>query len=183
MKFRKDFVTNSSSSSFICEISGNVEAGYDLSYNDVGFSSCVRRGHDFDDAYLRQDRDIDFKECRDAIIEHINTCATDEECSQEQARNALSQINAMTAGTYKDILNLLEKTHIPEPEYDCTNVPKYKCPICSFTVIARNDIKKYIEKMTGKNYDAYEKEILARFSSYEEFQDFLKGRNLIENTK
>lgn len=30
MKYRKSFVTNSSSSSFICEVCGEVESGYDM---------------------------------------------------------------------------------------------------------------------------------------------------------
>ena len=44
MKFRKDFVTNSSSSSFICDICGNSEGGYDISLSDCDMSECVH-GH------------------------------------------------------------------------------------------------------------------------------------------
>lgn len=40
-KVRKGFVSNSSSSSFICEISGNVESGYDASPSDCGMIRCV----------------------------------------------------------------------------------------------------------------------------------------------
>lgn len=39
-KIRKGFVSNSSSSSFICEISGSVESGYDASPQDVGMIRC-----------------------------------------------------------------------------------------------------------------------------------------------
>ena len=41
MKVRKGFVSNSSSSSFICEISGEVESGYDASPSDCGMIRCV----------------------------------------------------------------------------------------------------------------------------------------------
>ena len=44
MKIRLKFVSNSSSSSFICEVCGNVESGYDLSYEDVGYV-CCEHGH------------------------------------------------------------------------------------------------------------------------------------------
>jgi hypothetical protein len=40
-KVRKGFVSNSSSSSFICEISGQVESGYDASPFDCGMVRCV----------------------------------------------------------------------------------------------------------------------------------------------
>ena len=46
MKYRKDFVTNSSSSSFVCEICGNVDSGYDCSASELGFAECVN-GHCF----------------------------------------------------------------------------------------------------------------------------------------
>lgn len=41
MKIRNGFVSNSSSSSFICNICGRVESGYDVSYNDVGICQCA----------------------------------------------------------------------------------------------------------------------------------------------
>jgi hypothetical protein len=46
MKIRKGFVSNSSSSSFICEVCGNVESGYDASAEDCGFYVC-EKGHEF----------------------------------------------------------------------------------------------------------------------------------------
>jgi len=45
MKIRTGFVSNSSSSSFICDYCGDVESGYDMSMEDVGHAqfSC---GHE-----------------------------------------------------------------------------------------------------------------------------------------
>ena len=40
MKIRKGFVSNSSSSSFVCEVCGAVESGYDASPGDCGFCVC-----------------------------------------------------------------------------------------------------------------------------------------------
>lgn len=44
MKFRKDFVTNSSSSSYVCEICGNTESGFDISLSDTDMVQC-ENGH------------------------------------------------------------------------------------------------------------------------------------------
>lgn len=50
MKIRNGFVSNSSSSSFICAVSGGVEAGMDLCYSDAGFVQC-ENGHEFYEEY------------------------------------------------------------------------------------------------------------------------------------
>ena len=44
MKIRTGFVSNSSTSSFICEICGGTEAGMDISLSEVGMIEC-QTGH------------------------------------------------------------------------------------------------------------------------------------------
>ena len=51
MKVRLGFVSNSSSSSFICDVSGHVESGWDLSFNEAGMCSC-ENNHTFCESYL-----------------------------------------------------------------------------------------------------------------------------------
>ena len=46
MKVRKGFVSNSSSSSFVCDLSGEVFEGYDAGLNEFGCVSC-ENGHTF----------------------------------------------------------------------------------------------------------------------------------------
>lgn len=46
MKIRKGFVSNSSSSSFVCCITGATEGGYDVSLYDCGMVEC-EKGHTF----------------------------------------------------------------------------------------------------------------------------------------
>ena len=61
MKFRKGFVTNSSSSSFICQICGNVESGFDMSYEDAGFVEC-ENGHEFCEYHILYPDDEEWEE-------------------------------------------------------------------------------------------------------------------------
>lgn len=48
MKLRSGFVSNSSSSSFICDFCGRTEGGYDCSLEDFGMKEC-KAGHTFCD--------------------------------------------------------------------------------------------------------------------------------------
>lgn len=41
MKYRSDFVTNSSSSSYTCDICGRTESGWDISLSEAGMFECV----------------------------------------------------------------------------------------------------------------------------------------------
>lgn len=47
MKIRRGFVSNSSSSSFICDLTGHVESGMDYSLTDCVMVECVH-GHTFE---------------------------------------------------------------------------------------------------------------------------------------
>lgn len=51
MKTRAGFVSNSSSSSFICDISGESESGYDATLEDYGYVCCVN-GHTMKEDYV-----------------------------------------------------------------------------------------------------------------------------------
>ena len=72
MKIRTDFVTNSSSTSYICEISGYQEAGYDISPSDVGMTRCDY-GHIFLPEYKLNPTDKD-------IIKHNLYLIIDSKC-------------------------------------------------------------------------------------------------------
>lgn len=63
MKVRNGFVSNSSSSSFICDVCGEVESGYDCSLSDFDMSQC-EHGHVFHDGHIENgfnDQTTEFK--------------------------------------------------------------------------------------------------------------------------
>jgi len=53
MKIRTGFVSNSSSSSFTCDISGQTVSGWDFTLEDAWMVECVR-GHVFNESYLNK---------------------------------------------------------------------------------------------------------------------------------
>jgi hypothetical protein len=51
MKYRKGFVTNSSSSSYVCDVCGEEASGWDLSLHDAEMLEC-ENGHIFCESHM-----------------------------------------------------------------------------------------------------------------------------------
>ncbi len=125
MKFRKDFVTNSSSSSFICEICGASESGWDLGAGDLGFCCCVN-GHTFCDEHLLERpskeemiKEILASDCNDETEDELN------EMSEEEIYNE----RYTEGGSYE--------------------IPETMCPICQFIEYSESDLAAYLLKEYG----------------------------------
>ena len=133
MKFRKDFVTNSSSSSFICEICGRVESVWDMGLSEVGMYECVN-GHTFceDEALDIPDK----KELIKMILE--NEWNTDKwDSNIREYRDYM-----------EEELNELEEDDLfynfcSESYY---GVPECVCPICNFIEYSEYDLSAYLLK-------------------------------------
>jgi len=85
MKLRNGFVSNSSSSSFICMVDGSVEAGMDLSLSEAGMCSCVN-GHTFCTQYrlakpqIVQDLDIEDYDEDDELYDNDDYDIPENQC-------------------------------------------------------------------------------------------------------
>jgi len=88
MKVRKGFVSNSSSSSFVCDICGNVESERDAEPSDLGFVECVHGHTVCQDHIPNYDEIVDEGECESGgyefPAEHCPICQL-----QEVARDDL----------------------------------------------------------------------------------------------
>lgn len=51
MKLRSGFVSNSSSSSFVCDVCGDIESGWDISHEEAGMYEC-ENGHVFCETHV-----------------------------------------------------------------------------------------------------------------------------------
>lgn len=63
MKVRNGFVSNSSSSSFVCNVCGEIESGFDCSMKDFEMSQC-EHGHVFHDSHIENGFDSQSEEVK-----------------------------------------------------------------------------------------------------------------------
>ena len=156
MKIRTDFVTNSSSTCYVCEISGEKEAtgnGDDTTRQDLGFMVC-EKGHWFKSKYAIQDEDT-IRKALENKIKEINS-KNHSECEKA------SEIQEMIEELPGSIGYIVE-----EDPFGC-GVPSEMCPICQMEYISEKHILKYLSKSIGFVPEDIVNSMKKRYSSYDE---------------
>lgn len=123
MKYRKDFVTNSSSSSYVCDICGNEVSGWDCSVRDGDMFECMNSHVICDEHMLIPPRD--------KLLEFI------------------TEINNHMSDAYKlkedEILAMSDDELIEEILSEwCYEMPEEFCPICQFEEYSSRDMANYL---------------------------------------
>ena len=142
MKYRKCHVTNSSSSSFVCDICGRVESGWDIGVEDAEMYECVN-GHTFcwDEAL------INYGDKEDLIRMIL-----------EEGWNTIYDVDIIT----EEKLNNMEWEDLMELYADSGYcVPECFCPICNFIEYSESDLSKYLLKKYGISRDEVFAEVKA----------------------
>lgn len=144
MKVRVDFVTNSSSSSFICDICNHEESGFN-SHFDLGFAECYNNHWICFDC-IEKDYPLDF--IKQEIIKDLNL--------SDKLKKKVESCESLQDIVYIDELNL---------EY----IPTSICSICNFKKIATYDLERYKNYLLGKSNEDLRKEIKDKFNSFNDF--------------
>lgn len=134
MKFRLDFVTNSSSSCYICEICGAAEESYD-GPNDAGMYEC-ENGHMF---------------CQN---EALNV-------SKPQLLAELLASGVDFDKEESDLERLLQEIVEEKAEYGYT--PAVYCPICQFKHWTDYDMSAYLGKKYNFTFADFEKQFAEKY--------------------
>lgn len=134
MKYRRDFVTNSSSSSYTCEICGRTESGWDMGLREAEMVECVN-GHVF-----CQDEMLPIGE-KEELIKTIleNEWNKDRYCSKTNSYRDFTEeeLQGMSA---EDLFDMFCSDG---GSYD---VPESVCPICQFIEYSEYDLSNYLER-------------------------------------
>lgn len=159
MKYRKDFVTNSSSSSFVCDVCGYETSGYDMSYRDAGMYQCVN-GHEF---CIEHAVKLSREETLKLILEHAWNSRWDYK-TKETITIPENELNEMGD---EELMELVIESY--------SEVPEEVCPICSMQYYHDGDILKYLLKEKGTTEKEVFEEIRVKFSTYEQFKQYVNG--------
>ena len=134
MKIRSDFVTNSSSSSYVCEICGRSESGWDIGLSECEMYSCVN-GHVFccDEALEQPTK----KEMVKIILENEYNKEAYDSSIMDYRDYTEEEIIAMDE-------DILFSKFITDGGY--WGVPECMCPICQFIEYSEYDLSEYLLK-------------------------------------
>jgi len=129
MKKRKGFVSNSSTTSFTCEVCGETWAGSDsLSYADTGFLDC-ENGHVICEEHKLDAPDLTNQEMYDIMVEEYKDWP-----------GPLAEVQGYDLDEIEDYYYEFRSEYGMEERY---------CPICQFYEISNDDTAAYLLKESG----------------------------------
>ena len=164
MKVRNGFVSNSSSSSFICDVSGEVASGWDMCIEEADMYKC-ENGHTFLREYAVE---FDYKEVYLQKMENIIEYHIKYEYDDiEDIKKVIDEIE--NNPDYDDYENLNGDFDL-EMDYD---YPSEGCPICQMKYIKIDDMLKYLLKKNNLTEEELKKEMKEKF----DFQSMKKYIN------
>lgn len=160
VKYRTGFVSNSSSSSYICEVCGEIFSGWDTGFEEFGLYECVNNhvfceDHAKEKPYITKERMIELFEKEKSWID------------KDKMEGILKTIEK---GDEFEIEELLED-YLENGRYDV--IPE-QCPLCSLIEINDSDRIDYLMLRGEYTYGSLLKEIRERFKNYDGFKQHLR---------
>jgi hypothetical protein len=182
MKMRKDFVTNSSSSSYVCDICSSSESGWDMGLSEAEMFQCVN-GHTFHESCGN-----DLPNGKTMLIACItnkiaditeSTYYTSEQIAERllEETTLLAKVNDNNDEDNDDYMDDDDMLSMAYDDYELRySMPSSVCPICSFGVAQDSDIASYLLTITGQTKETVVAEMKEKFGSYEAFSQFIAGK-------
>ena len=161
MKIRQGFVSNSSSSSFTCDISGRVESGMDMGMEDAEMYECVNC-HMVSDEFVKG-VDEQSKQGREACAELLAGCGED---AVADFHSLIDEEGYEVDEAFTEVAN----------EWDFRGcLPTFMCPMCTLEYIDDSSILAYLLKRMGRSAETVMQEIREQFKDYPALMEFLKN--------
>ena len=162
MKIRNGFVSNSSSSSFTCDVCGTTESGMDAGLSDFDMSECIM-GHTFCNCHRDKKQEPTVAEIRQGLI------SGEKSKTYRKPEDIQSNVDKLVAMTDSEIKEEFDEN------VDCYEVFSCMCPLCMMDDITENDALQYLLTKNNLTIKDVLGEVKTRFNgNYKEFNDFLR---------
>jgi len=177
MKVRTGFVSNSSSSSYVCEICGSV-----MEDDDDDMVTCERQ-HTFCVYHLKHA--LFSKEIVSAYIARTESLSEHDKRELNQLIRAVDPLtfNQLRGSLYSESSNpalhqidvLLDDIDYNVERWEIReNLPPEHCPICNLEVITDSDLINYFTASTRMSRNDVIAAVKRRFKDYEMFNNYLQ---------
>ena len=179
MKIRTGFVSNSSSSSFICEVCGDAAAsGHDGEYNEH-VATCQAGHRIFAHFILKNVKPNTFEQKREELEWCVDNSLAMKQFSAEDKKRCKE---ALLSADIEDLWGKLNREDIEQifgedwSEDGVWDYPTYRCPICQFKTISIDSVMSYLllEKYGCDDIEVARTDIIKRFGTLQTLEQFLK---------
>ena len=140
MKVRKGFVSNSSTSSYICDVCGEELTGRDLCLSEAEMSEC-QGNHVFCDSHVEYN--IEDYITREYLIKEL------ESSKYESDKELMEKLKGMSDSEYKENFDELSEDEEYISELIRYEVPSIACPVCQLKVLCIPEEVAYLAKTSG----------------------------------
>lgn len=155
-----------SSSSFVCDITGEEVSGWDLGLEEAGMYSC-QNGHTFSQGFVKTIDEMTVEEKREALIKYLG--------NDNSYKEELEIIHVLDVDRLKDYLD--ENEDLWE-EYGYYRVD---CPICQFKYGKPEEMLKYLLEMYRLKYSTVLGLMKDRFKDWKEFKEKVLNREDLDD--
>lgn len=154
MKIRQGFVSNSSSSSFVCSVCETVETGYDGQY-EIDIIQC-KAYHEYCASH----------EPKWTLEDKQRILLADKEFTTDLGEEKVKFIESGSEELINDIFD--------EYKDSFDEIPESMCSVCSLDSLATNSVLAWLLKDSGKTLAEVETEIRRKFNTLDEFREGLR---------
>ena len=167
MKTRRGFVSNSSTTTFVCDVCGASDGGMDVGADELGYADCAN-GHTYCQRHALKTDWIDEDDAevvKGYMLSVIDTLPEDSWIVKVGWRKEIEALDPIES---EDDIYDFYSDFKPEVGGDIA-----RCPICQFKAASAADTKSFFLKCEGITEGVFLKDLSSRFPTYAEFKRWL----------
>ena len=165
MKIRNGFVSNSSSSSFTCDVCGESQSGMDMGLSEAGMFEC-ENGHTCCESHQLETNEVSTDEKRKRLLSEV------EDSSYYKTRPREKAVEL-------DEIANLDESEVDERYEDVVSDGGHaaqECPICMFQKLDQTLAFRYLLRKFDMTEATLLDELKTKFPTFAEFQKEIREK-------